>query len=94
MLGNYIKSLTFILILAFCFSCKAGENDINKTKESIMAFEINNIAYPIRFANYQRNSIVPIEMKSKWKPLWLKPYAEINEDITVLPYTLLIKDDY
>lgn len=57
-----------------------------------MAFELNNVPYPVSYANLQRNSNVPIEMKSKWKPLWRKEYTEINENIIVTPHMVYVSN--
>ncbi len=92
MVKNILKHFVFIPVLAVCLFCGAGSRDVMETKESIMAFEINNVAYPVSFANFQRNSNVPIEMKSKWKPVWAKEYTEINEEIVVSPYMVYVSN--
>jgi hypothetical protein len=74
-------------------NCGAGSNDIKDTKESIMAFETKDVAYPVRFANFQRNSNVPAKTKSKWTAIWSKNYSEINEDLLVIPYSVLVREN-
>ncbi len=58
-----------------------------------MAFETKDVAYPVRFANFQRNSNVPVMMKSRWNPVWFKKYSDINIDYSFIPYNVLVRDN-
>jgi len=58
-----------------------------------MAFETKDVAYPVRYANFQRNSQVPVEMKSKWNPVWFKKYSDINIEYSFIPFNVLVKDN-
>ncbi len=92
-----LKKIKLPLMLCLIFllfqSCGRGAGGINKTKENKMAFEIKNIEYPVMFGNLQRNSLVPVSMKSKWSPVWVKNYLEINDDYAFTPYCLIVKDN-
>lgn len=93
MSGNIIKCFLIILILVSYLNCGAGSNSIKKSEGNIMSFEISKVAYPVWLGNFQRNSYVPVDMKSKWNPLWSKTYIEINEEIMLTPYSVLINDN-
>lgn len=83
-----------MLVLTVCLYCGPGSSDVMETKESIMAFELKNVSYPVSFANFQRNSKVPVEMKSKWKPLWVKAYTEINAELIVSPFMVYVSNGF
>ena len=96
MLKRIIKNFIMVFVPVFFICCSSGSDDteeINDSKDDIMPLEIKDIAYPVVYANFQRNSLVPVEMKSTWNPLWSRRYIEINEELIVTPYAVQIKDN-
>jgi hypothetical protein len=59
-----------------------------------MALEITGVAYPVRFANYQRNSLVSVEVKPKWQPVWSRAFHKIDEELMLSPYSVLVGGGY
>ncbi len=90
---NLAQSFLMLFLLTIGLCCMADSNDENKIGDKSMGFEINDIAYPVWMGNLQRNSFVPVEMKSKWKPLWSKMYIEINENLVLTPYATLVHEN-
>jgi outer membrane protein assembly factor BamB len=58
-----------------------------------MAFELKGVAYPVRFANFQRNSRVLAKVKPEWNLSWKKEYAAIDEEFLLIPHSVLIRDN-
>ena len=75
-----IYQLILIFLPALIIFYGAGSCKNMEAKDSKMAFETKDVAYPVRFANFQRNSNVPVMMKSRWNPVWFKKYSDINID--------------
>jgi outer membrane protein assembly factor BamB len=83
-----------IIALAFCTCNGQGPEKSNKQEDTLMALEITGVAYPVRFADFQRNSFVPIELKPKWQPVWSRAYEKIDEELILAPYAVLIGGGY
>jgi len=75
-----------------CISCIAESSDGVKPKEQTMTFSLKNAGYPVEFANYQRNSYVPVEAKREWKGAWSKRFAEIDPEMPISPRAVLATD--
>jgi hypothetical protein len=58
-----------------------------------MILSVEGVAYPMRFANYQRNSFVSVEIRPRWKPLWSKSYAEASERLIMAPFSIQIREN-
>ncbi|RKX21470.1 MAG: hypothetical protein DRP51_04210, partial [Candidatus Zixiibacteriota bacterium] len=83
--------LVFFLVVEIY--CGAGSEEKKEAEDNKMAFETKDVAYPVRYANFQRNSQVPVEMKSKWNPVWFKKYSDINIEYSFIPFNVLVKDN-
>ncbi|MBN1163426.1 MAG: PQQ-binding-like beta-propeller repeat protein [Candidatus Krumholzibacteriota bacterium] len=93
MIRHMINFTLLVIVPVTGLFCMAKSNDNNEKKEEKMALEIKNVAYPVPFANFQRNSCVPVEMRSRWSPLWSRKYIEINEEIMITPATVHLKEN-
>jgi len=90
----------FIIICGICFialvACTGQGEDAkneNITGDNSMMFSIDGVAYPLRFANFQRNSLVTVDIKPRWKFLWAKNYAETDPNIILAPYSIQIREN-
>jgi hypothetical protein len=83
-----------IIVLAFCTCNGQGPEKKSNEEDTTMALEITGVSYPVRFANFQRNSYVPVQVKPKWHPLWSKAYASIDEELILTPYSVLAGSGY
>ncbi|MCP4703304.1 MAG: hypothetical protein GY865_01740 [candidate division Zixibacteria bacterium] len=93
MIKNIVTDIVLIFILATVINCGAESNEINREKDNIMALDTKDMEYPIQWANFQRNSLVPVEMKCKWKPLWSNIYLDVDEDFVESPDFVHINDE-
>jgi len=57
-------------------------------------FDLNGISYPVRFANYQRNSFVALEPRVSGEAVWSKKWFEINPNLNILPMDILLSGNY
>ncbi len=57
-----------------------------------MTFSLKSAGYPVEYANYQRNSYVPVEAKREWKAAWSKRFAEIDPQMPISPRAVLATD--
>jgi outer membrane protein assembly factor BamB len=57
-----------------------------------MTFNLEKSAYPVEFANYQRNSYVPIDVRRRWDAAWSKNFGEIDPELLISPRAVLIGD--
>lgn len=53
-------------------------------------FEFEGVAYPVQYANYQRNSYVPVELKAQGKLSWMKRYDDDQKGVSLIPQAVLI----
>jgi hypothetical protein len=51
---------------------------------------IMNVAYPVQFANYQRNSFVFLSTQAKGENAWVRDYLKFNAGVIQLPQAVLI----
>jgi hypothetical protein len=49
-----------------------------------------NVAYPVQFGNYQRNSFVIISTQAKGEKAWVRDYLKFNAGVIQLPQAVLI----
>jgi len=78
------------LLLMLCAGCNNAETRAEKSTvaEGSTMLETDGIEYPLRFANAQRNSHVPVGTNASGKLLWSKPYA--IPDVTVRPLDVFV----
>lgn len=57
-----------------------------------MTFDFKNCAYPVEFANYQRNSYVPAKVRQQWDTAWTKRFNEIDPELLISPRAVLVGD--
>ncbi len=57
-------------------------------------FNTEGIPYPVRFANYQRNSHVPVETNSTGRLVWSKNYFSIDKTLLLIPLDVCISGDF
>jgi outer membrane protein assembly factor BamB len=79
-------------ILVIFISCHAGSKTGVETKEEAMTFNVRNCTYPVEFANYQRNSYVPIDVRRQWDIAWSKRFNEIDPELLISPRAVLVGD--
>jgi len=68
----------------------AVSDDTTEVKDEKMIFEITKIDYPVRFANYQRNSLVPSDVRTRWEPIWQRAFADVDSQFVMSPRAVLI----
>jgi len=56
--------------------------------------EIDGIPYPVRFANFQRNSIAAAVIKASGRVAWAKPYSDTEDDLEAFPVGLNVGKDH
>ena len=57
-------------------------------------FDTKGVCYPVRFADYQRNSFVPLEPRVAGTLAWSKGWFEINPRLQIIPQDLLLSGRY
>ncbi|MBN2183958.1 MAG: hypothetical protein JW746_01390 [Candidatus Krumholzibacteriota bacterium] len=57
-------------------------------------FDTDGVSYPVRFANYQRNSFVPVETRSAGRLVWSRNYFEIDETLLLIPVSVQISNGF
>ena len=88
--------LTALLAIAFIPSTSF---DMTKKQSGKYAkrpdtmFKQDGIEYPVKYANFQRNSRVSLTTKAKGVVLWAKDYHEAVLEITPSPRSVLVKGD-
>jgi len=58
-------------------------------KEEKTIFTLEESAYPVEFANYQRNSYVPVETGRGWESAWSRSFSEVDPEMAVSPRAVL-----
>lgn len=53
-------------------------------------FDIQGIEYPMQYANYQRNSRVPVSTTAAGKLKWTQAFSDANENFQLTPRAVLI----
>ena len=83
--------IAILLTAMICISCNDAESESDsKTEERSEMLSTDGIPYPVMFANYQRNSNVPVATNAKGKLLWSKKYSDMDKDTRLTPRNLLI----
>ena len=89
--------ITIILLEAVLILFLLGTVGSIEDKEAVgdkkMKFEIKDLAYPVMFANYQRNSNVIVDVKSQLELSWSKSFSEIDEELMPAPSIVLIANN-
>jgi hypothetical protein len=90
------KGIIAVALLGiFCLTCNLAETDtVKNAKEQADMFETDGVPYPVKFANYQRNSLVEVETNATGRLLWSKNYADIDETLLLLPLGVHISGDF
>ena len=87
-----------VLILFFgilCGSCKdAGMDAKTDIKELSNMFGTDGVSYPVRFANYQRNSFVLAGFNGTGRLVWSKNYFEIDETLLLIPGSVQVSGGF
>jgi outer membrane protein assembly factor BamB len=67
--------------------------DKKYAKERKDMFDLNEVEYPVEFANYQRNSHIAVTTNAKGHLLWTQDYGKTDDNFMLIPRTVLIKKD-
>jgi hypothetical protein len=87
------KSLILLALLLCGLSsyCRNAETERRADRKgSSRMFETKGVCYPVRFADYQRNSFVPFEPRVAGTVAWSKGWFEINPRLQIIPQDLLL----
>lgn len=88
-----LRLARLVIIVLLVPGCNVNQNNLNKDEEKTMPLEIKDIAYPVPFANYQLNSLVPVKAVTEWDLSWSRKYTEIHPEYSVAPHSVHIKDN-
>jgi len=72
----------------------AGSQEGKNTEEPTMIFDFDNVACPIRFVNFQRNSLLTTEAKARWRFLWSKSYTDVDPNLLPMPFAVVTAGNY
>ncbi|MFH2036490.1 MAG: hypothetical protein ABIJ45_08820 [Candidatus Zixiibacteriota bacterium] len=90
-----VRIILILFVSFLCGSCSHAEMETEMhIKEQSKMFDTDGVPYPVRFANYQRNSFVPIEFTASGKLMWSKIYYEIDETLLLIPLSVQISGEF
>ncbi|MFQ5498510.1 MAG: hypothetical protein ACE5FH_02455 [Candidatus Zixiibacteriota bacterium] len=84
-----VSALLSLVVWGAC-CCTGGTRGDSLEKDISEMFTIDSVAYPVQFANFQRNSHLSVATEAKGQLVWSKPYIEIDERLQVVPSGLHI----
>jgi hypothetical protein len=95
MLKKTVLGLLIISVCGLLVFCRNAETESpDGGKESSGMFDLKGVQYPVRFANFQRNSLSTVAPRAASKVAWSKGWNEINPAMQIIPFDLLVRDGY
>ncbi len=93
--GGAVSAVLILFFSIACVSCKNADVDAKTDiKEQSKMFDTDGVSYPVRFANYQRNSFVPAEIGGTGRVAWSKNYFEIDETLLLIPRSVQVSGGF
>jgi outer membrane protein assembly factor BamB len=89
--GLVIAAVNLLLLLGAGCNNAEPRAEQNAVAEGSIMLETDGIEYPLRFANAQKNSHVPVSTNAAGKLLWSKPY--VLPRVTVTPLDAFISKE-